>query len=150
MKYMSKKPLLDREIYKKGGTPSKIGAEESNILIFRNMMIEKRDLEIADILWNYFDAVRQHWPDYWNNLGRGQMLSKSNGFRGLMKFLRDAYLFVAEKPGHVPKTTDFLEKVFNRIGTPEGGFDVRMFTAGTSGETALYRFLMEKSGIPKS
>ena len=147
MKYMSKKPLLDREICKKGGKPPKIGADESKILIFRNMMIEERDLEIADIVWNYFDAVRQRWPEYWNNLAEGQMLSKANGFRGLMKFLRDAYLFVASKPGEVPKPADFLEKIFRRINTPESGFDVRTFKPGTSGETALYRFLMDQSGI---
>jgi DGQHR domain-containing protein len=148
MKYISKNPLRDREIYIKGGTPPKVGAAESKTLIFRNMMIEERDLEIADIVWNYFDAVRQRWPDYWNNLAEGQMLNKSNGFRGLMRFLRDAYLFVVEKPGGVPKPSDFLENIFKRINAPEGGFDVRVFKPGTSGETALYRYLKEQSGIP--
>jgi DGQHR domain-containing protein len=145
MKYISKNPLRDREIYKKGAPP-KIGADESKVLIFRNMMIEERDLDIADVIWNYFDAVRRHWPQYWDSPGEGQMLDKSNGFRGLMRFLRDAYLFLA-KPGQVPKAEEFLDKIFKRIEAPADGFDVRTFKPGTSGETALYRFLMEKSGL---
>jgi DGQHR domain-containing protein len=147
MKYISKNPLRDQEIYKRGGTPPKATADELSALIFRNMMIEERDMEIADVIWNYFDAVRQRWPEYWDNLAQGQMLSKANGFRALVKFLRDAYLFVAPKPGAVPKTSDFSEKIFNKVPTPENGFDVREFKPGTSGETTLWRFLKEKSGL---
>jgi DGQHR domain-containing protein len=145
MKYISKNPLRDREIYKKG-VPPKIGADESKVLIFRNMMIEERDAEIADVIWNYFDAVRRHWPQYWDSPGEGQMLDKSNGFRGLMRFLRNAYLFLA-KPGQVPKADDFLSRIFEKIEAPADGFDARTFKPGTSGETSLYRFLMEKSGL---
>ena len=145
MKYISKNPLRDRETYKKG-IPPKIGADESKVLIFRNMMIEERDLDIADVIWNYFDAVRQHWPQYWDSPGEGQMLDKSNGFRGLMRFLRNAYLFIA-KPGQVPKAEDFLDKIFKRIEAPVDGFEARTFKPGTSGETALYRFLSDKSGL---
>jgi len=146
MRYVSKNPNLDRETYRKGGKPPKISDEESETLIFRNMMIAERELDIADVLWNYFDAVRRHWPGFWDDMGRGQMLNKSNGFRGLMRFLRDAYLFLA-KPGQVPKAEAYLERVFDRIQTPEGGFDVRVFKPGTSGEVSLYRFLKEQSGI---
>jgi DGQHR domain-containing protein len=149
MKYISKNPLRDREIYKSGGTPPKASVDELKTLIFRNMMIEERDMEIADVIWNYFDAVRQRWPEYWDNFAQGQMLNKANGFRALMKFLRDAYLFVATEPGAVPKTSDFSEKIFSRIQTPAGGFDVREFKPGTGGETALWRFLKDNSAIPK-
>lgn len=147
MKYISKDPLRDRETYKKG-VPPKIGAAESKVLIFRNMMIEERDADIADVLWNYFDAVRLRWPQYWNYEGNGQMLNKSNGFRGLMRFLKEAYLFLAV-PGEVPTAGEFLERIFQKIDAPADGFDVRTFKPGTSGETELYRFLKEKSGLDK-
>lgn len=146
LKYVSKDPLRDREIYKTGGVPPRAGAQESRALIFRNMMVEERDRDIADVLWNYFDAVRRRWPDSWNNLGRGQMLNKANGFRGLMKFLRDAYLFLTT-PGGVPTAAEFEERIFRRINAPADGFDVRTFKPGTSGEVALYRFLKESSGL---
>ncbi|MGA9938626.1 MAG: hypothetical protein WBP92_10290, partial [Candidatus Acidiferrales bacterium] len=98
------------------------------------------------VLWNYFDAVRRHWPQFWNDSGRGQMLNKSNGFRGLMRFLREAYLFLV-KPGEVPSSDAFLDKIFSRIEAPPEGFDVRAFKPGTSGEVALYQFLKERSGL---
>ena len=50
------------------------------------MMIEEKDVEITDILWNYFDAVRQKWPEAWRATGQGIILNKTNGFRGLMRF----------------------------------------------------------------
>jgi DGQHR domain-containing protein len=144
--YLSSNPNADRETYRQGKTPAKAGAVESRKLIFRNMMIEERDVAITDVLWNYFDAVRLKWPQYWDFEGEGQMLNRSNGFRGLMRFLRSAYNFVAA-PGQVPKTVDFFDRIFKKIDTPEEGFDVRLFKPGTSGETALYRYLLKQSGI---
>lgn len=150
IKYLSKNPPQDREIYRKGSVPPRAGAEEARILIFRNMMIDGRDADIADVIWNYFDAVRTKWPEYWKNLSAGQMLNKSNGFRGLMKFLREAYLFIAKGPGEVPTSAEFFERIFKRINTPEDGFDVRVFKPGTSGETELYKFLKKESGVQVS
>ena len=56
--YLSSNPVRDRDIYIRGKVPNKAEAQESKLLIFRNMMIDKRDMEIVDVLWNYFDAVR--------------------------------------------------------------------------------------------
>ena len=66
------------------------------------MMIDEQDMAIADVLWNYFDAVRLKWPRAWAATGRGQILNKTNGFRGLMRFRRDAYVQVT-RPGLVPE-----------------------------------------------
>lgn len=145
MAYLSTNPQLDRDLYLKGKTPLRVGAEESKTLIFRNMMIDKRDLEIVDIVWNYFAAVRAKWPVAWNATGRGQILNKTNGFRGLMRFLRLAYLHVVA-PGEVPTQQQF-DKVFTRIGMENEEFNSDNFKPGTSGEVSLYRALREKSGI---
>ena len=96
--YLSNNPVQDRDIYIRGKVPDRVDALESEQLIFRNMMIDNRDLEIADVVWNYFDAVRSKWTEAWGNLGRGSMLNKTNGFRGLMRFLRPAYLYLG-RPG---------------------------------------------------
>lgn len=145
MPYLSQNPMKDRDIYLHGNTPPRAGAEESQILIFRNMMIDKRDLEIVDIIWNYFDATRLRWPTAWSATGRGQILNKTNGFKALMRFLKSAYLHLVG-PGEVPKQEQF-KKIFDKIQLSDDEFNSDNFKPGTSGEVALYRTLKEKSGI---
>jgi DGQHR domain-containing protein len=144
MVYISKNPVIDRDLYMRGKTPHKAGAQESQSLIFRNMMIDGRDMAIADVLWNYFDAVRLRWPKAWNATGRGLILNKTNGFRGLMRFLRNAYLHVTG-PGGVPKREEF-EKILQRIKMEDEDFNTDNFKPGTSGEVTLYVELKTKSG----
>ncbi len=147
IRYISKNEMKDRDTYKRGGTPEKASAEELRILVFRNMMIDDRGMEIADILWNYFDAVRDRWSSAWSAGGMGVILNKTNGFRGLMRFLRDAYLYLV-RPGEVP-TKEQFGKVFSRIKLKDDYFNTDNFKPGTSGEVALYHVLVEKSGISK-
>ena len=145
MVYISKNPVIDRDLYMRGKTPQKAGAEESKLLIFRNMMIDGQDMAIADVLWNYFDAVRSRWPKAWGATGRGLVLNKTNGFRGLMRFLRNAYLHLTA-PGAVPKREEF-EKIFQRIKMEDEDFNTDNFKPGTSGEVALYNTLKTKCNI---
>ena len=146
MRYISKNPMSDRDVYLKGGTPSKASTEESKQLIFRNMLIDNRDLEIVDVLWNYFHAVRARWPVAWDSSERGDMLNKTNGFRALMRFLGPAYLSIARKIGEVPSKTQF-EKLFAEIQMTDADFNIERYVPGTSGEAALFKAFKEKSGL---
>jgi DGQHR domain-containing protein len=146
MRYISKNPMSDRDVYLKGGTPLKASTEESKQLIFRNMLIENRDLEIVDVLWNYFHAVRARWSVAWDSSERGDMLSKTNGFRALMRFLGPAYLSIARKIGEVPSKTQF-EKLFAEIQMTDADFNIERYVPGTSGEAALFKAFKEKSGL---
>lgn len=143
--YVSDDPVRDRDLYMRGKTPARAGAKESQTLIFRNMMIDERDLEIVDIIWNYFDAVKQKWPLAWSATGRGQMLNKTNGFRASMRFLKMAYLHLVD-PGEVP-TREQFESVFARIDMADAEFNTDNFKPGTSGEVSLYNRFREKSEI---
>lgn len=145
MQYVSTKPMLDRDLYMRGKVPIKAGVQESKALIFRNMLIDKRDMEIADVLWNFFDAVRSRWPTAWNYTGTGLILNRTNGFRGLMRFLRPAYLSLVA-PGEVPRREQF-EKTFGRIKMKDEDFTTDNFKPGTSGEVALYNMLVTESRV---
>jgi DGQHR domain-containing protein len=145
MDYISLNPVHDRDLYIRGSTPIKASAGESKRLIFRNMMIDKRDMEIADVVGNYFGAVLSKWPTAWNSMGAGLILNKTNGFRGLMRFLRPVYLYLVG-PGDVPSREQF-EKVFARIQINDDEFTTDNFKPGTSGEVALYNMLRQKCGI---
>jgi len=146
MRYISRNPMKDRDIYLRGNTPPKASTEESKALIFRNMLIDDRDLEIVDVLWNYFAAVSARWPTAWNSLQRGDMLNKTNGFRALMRFLGPAYLSIVKKIGEVPNQTQF-DQLLGRIQLTDADFNIEQFKPGTSGEAALFKALKEKSGL---
>jgi DGQHR domain-containing protein len=146
MRYLSRNPMKDRDDYLRGKTPVKAGTEESKLLIFRNMLIDNRDLEIVDVLWDYFNAVRTRWPVAWISSERGDMLSKTNGFRALMRFLGPAYLSITKKIGEVPSKDQF-KKLFERIRMTDADFNIEQYVPGTSGEAALFRAFKEKSGL---
>lgn len=145
--YITNNALEDRDTYLRNKVPKKANASELHKLIFRNMFIEGKDLEIADILWNYFDAVKQRWPEAWNASGNGVMLNKTNGFKALMRFLRPIYLYL-NAPGMVTGTSRFLE-VLNKMRLSDNDFIVDRFKPGTSGESELYRALLAESGVEK-
>jgi len=146
--YISVNPVQDRDQYIRGKTPTKAGAQESKRLIFRNMMIDKRDMEIVDVVWNYFDSVRSRWSKAWSSTGSGLILNRTNGFRALMRFLRPAYLYLVG-PGQVPSREDF-DKIFKRVQMSDDDFTTENFLPGTSGEVALYHELRGRCGIPLS
>jgi DGQHR domain-containing protein len=143
--YISTDPIHDRDLYIRGRSLGKASAQESKLLIFRNMMIDGRDLEIGDVIWNYFDAVKSRWPAAWDATGQGFMLNRTNGFRALMRFLRPAYLYLVG-PGEVPTREDF-GKVFARIQMNSDDFTTDNFEPGTGGEAALYNVLRAKCPI---
>ena len=145
MRYISKTELKDRDIYMRGGVPKKANADELKTLIFRNMMIEEKDYKIADIIWNYFDAVKEKWPEAWDATGKGLILNKTNGFRGLMRFLKDAYLHITS-PGSVPSKDEFFE-IFKKVEFDDNYFTTDNFKPGSSGESVLYSELKSHSNI---
>jgi hypothetical protein len=109
------------------------------------MMIDKHDLQISDVLWNYFDAVRAKWPTAWASTGTGLILNRTSGFKALMRFLRPAYLRVV-RPGEVATRAQF-DSVFQHIHMGDSDFNTDNYKPGTSGETALYYALKTASGV---
>ena len=126
-------------------TPREVEQRELETLIFRNMFIQSKDLEITDVLWNYFEAVKRRWPIAWDSTAKGKILNKTNGFKALMRFLRKVYLHICG-PGEVPSTDAFSE-IFKRITLEDNDFSIENFKPGTSGESSLYQSLLSKSGI---
>jgi hypothetical protein len=138
--FLTKDKIIDRDIYLRGGVPEKANNEESQKLIFKNLMIDDQDLKIADIIWNYFDAVRVKWPEAWSSDGQGIMLNKTNGFKALMRFLREVYPYITGI-GKVPTKTEFSEIIFSKIDLEDKDFTVERFKPGSSGESELYHTL---------
>ena len=140
--YVSADPMKDRDLFLRGKQPPRAGARELEAQIFRNLFLDGRDLDIAEVLWRYFTAAKERWPLAWESTERGLMLNRTNGFKGLMRFLRPVYLRVTE-PGGLPSTDTFAE-IFARIRLADVDFHIDNFKPGTSGESKMFRVLLEQ------
>lgn len=132
--------MKDRDSLKRGRKLEHIESPLVEKLIFRNMFIDKRDVEIAKVLFNYFGAVSEVWHDAWFTEERGKILSRSTGFAALMRFLRDFYVSF-NKPSEIISQKSFLE-IFSQIEMREDDFNPQNFPPGKVGETKLYKELL--------
>lgn len=136
--YMTGDARGDRDRLLRGVKIPELYGEELYKMPFRNLFLNGHDIEIAKIVNHYFLAVKQRWPEAWDERGRGYLLNRTNGFRALMRFLRTAYLKVAE-PGDVPSQVRFHERVLASIPLKDGDFTIENFPPGASGEAKLLR-----------
>lgn len=145
LNYVSANAKHDRNLYLKNKRPPPMQRDQLQQYIFANMFIEEKDLEITDVLWNYFSAVNERWTKAWNYRGTGLMLSKTNGFKALMRYLPKIYLKLGQ-PGDVPTKDDFLN-LLNKIDIENDDFTTDNFKPGSGGESRLYRSLTNGSVV---
>jgi len=138
---ISDDPIDDRDRLKRGKKLDKASGKDVGRLIFRNLFINEEDAKIARILWNYFKAVAERWPEAWNSAEQGNILPRTNGFRGLMRFLVPVYNSF-DRPGGIVKKEEF-RSILDRSGLKDADFTREKYIPGTSGQTALYNDLKQ-------
>lgn len=141
MKYLSKNPQVDRDLYIRKKKVPEAKGKELDSLIFRSFMIKEKDFELTDILWFYFSAIAKRWPSAWNSEDKGVMLRRTNGFMALMRYLKHCYLHIGK---NVPVEEDFT-RIFNEIYLEDSHFTTDNYKPGSSGESGLYKKLLEVS-----
>lgn len=146
--FISRKPEQDRYEMARG-KKIKWNDQEYRVTPFRGYWLSNRDMDIAQILMNYFAAVEQKWPDAWRTREKGHILPRTNGFRALMKLLSPIYLklrpkFDPEMP--VPKKGDFF-RLIDKSHLEWDDFTVDNYIPGSSGETNLFKQLKEQIGV---
>lgn len=134
--------MKDRDSLKRGKKLEHIEPPLIEKLIFRNMFIDKKDVEIAKVIFNYFSAVAEVWHDAWFTEERGKILSRSTGFAALMRFLRDLYVSF-ERPGEIISRKSF-RTIFSKMEIDEDDFKPLNFQPGQVGETKLYKELIRQ------
>lgn len=139
LRHISKDPMQDRDIGRRTGIFPARGSEDFEKRIFYPFFQSGRDAEILKTLLNYFGAVAERWPLAWSFTGKGAVLPKTNGFDGLIRFLRDAYLFVTTDPRVVTKG-EFLS-ILERVELSDNEITVERFKPGSSGASELYKVL---------
>lgn len=147
IEFISKDPMDDRNIYKKGKTPSKYFGEDLQKRPLRNLFIEEQDATIARIIWNYFDAVQSKWPNAWWKVEKEMVLNKSTGFLSFMRYFRDAYVKYGNIGFEVP--SDYYIDLFDRTTLKEGDFNRSNFLPGSGGQSKLYKQLVDETGLAK-
>lgn len=140
--YLTSNKVVDRDLYLRGKKPSKANSDQLKKFIFRNMFIDEQDIEIADIVLHFFEAIQERWPEAWQLGGEGWMLNKTNGFKAVMRLLRPTYLYLAS-PGEVPTKEAFLG-LLEKSKLQDRDFSVDRFKPGTSGETLLFTTLVSE------
>lgn len=140
VKYISDDPRVDRDKIIRKEPLTRAEANEDRRLIFRNLFIDGKDIDIIKNVSGYLEAVRDRWPNSWGFRGTGQMLNRTNGFRALMRAMRYFYLRRGA-PGDVVSREDFLAEL-NAVGIDDGQFSTEAFPPGSAGEARLYRTLV--------
>jgi DGQHR domain-containing protein len=150
LKYITIDAQSDRNFYKKNKENNSklplVSENELNKLFLRNMFImDENDIEIAQLIWNYFYAVENKWPNAWNSGSDANLLNKSTGFVALMRFFKDAYLSF-NRIGAVIGKEEFIA-IFANITIQEDEFTKEIYIPGSSGQGLLYRDLLQQSGL---
>jgi DGQHR domain-containing protein len=141
--YISRDVVADRDAAKRGRAFPKVEDRHAEQLILREFFTSNQDDVIADLLWNYFDAVREKWPEAWSKTGQGWVLNKTAGYSGLMRFFKPCYLGLKKRKSSITKT-EFLS-VFQPMKITDNNFRSENIRPGTSGEKYVYELLLEHS-----
>jgi DGQHR domain-containing protein len=143
VKFISNDPFKDRNDLLEGKKPKRADAEEMTKTPFRNLFLDKKDLDIAEILMNYFNAVQKRWPKSWSDVSvSGNLLPKSNAFKALMRFLKDDICpnIPGISTGKIPLTKEFA-KFFADVELNDSDFTTHNFAPGSGGQSVFLQML---------
>lgn len=142
---ITKDPMGDRDRIQRGEKLERAEGRDARRLIFRDFFIDDADGHIAKVIWNFFSAVETRWYDAWTTVERGNIINRSTGYRALVRFMRDIYVYLKKD---VPKKSEF-SRVLDSVPLSDGDFTPEKFKPGSSGESALRRMLLQGADIPE-
>jgi DGQHR domain-containing protein len=125
--------MVDRDRIKKGLPIERFSNEKELGLIFRGFFADNQDDVILKIMLNYFEAVRDTFPNEWRNLENP--LSKTIGYIALMNLLKELGK-IGLSQGTLSRNF-FLDKLSNAKGKITFSFDE--YPASGAGATNLAR-----------
>lgn len=145
LKHITSSPLEDRDILKRTdfwGNRQKLTYTDKELKTYclRALFVEdETDVKIAQVVLNYFSAVRKRWPESWNNVENNNILNKTTGFIAFMKLFKDIYTYIDRE---IPSIEDFYS-MFELVPIKDGDFTREDYPSGGSGENKLYKNIKE-------
>lgn len=143
VKFISPDPVQDRNDLLANRKLRMATESELRKYPFRNMFISEKEIDIAEILYNYFKAIEKKWPDSWSAVDRvGNLLPRSNAFKAFMIYLReDVYPgLVRGSYGKIPSISDF-SAALEHIELQDEDFTTRNFAPGSGGQATFLKIL---------
>lgn len=133
---ISDDPDRDRDLIKKGQFVECSSASRERGAVFCKYFINEEDEIIAKILGNYFNAVRDVFPDEWNTYDNP--LSKTIGYGALMRLLKTDIFPIGEQEKDL--SSAFFKEYIRRL-KGNINFTFQEFAPAGSGESKLYEAL---------
>lgn len=141
--YISANPDADRDLLKRGKPIEPTPPGRKARLMFREMFRARKDAEIADVVWDYFAGVAERWPDAWDSQESGNILNRTTGFTGLMRFLGPLYRHL----GYEGFSADAVLSVLKKAKITDSQFTREKYLPGSTGAADLYKDLCSKTKI---
>ena len=147
---ISKNPEKDRDILNRKYLFQKGNLEvyselEKEKYIFRDFFETEKDGEMLDVIWNYFAAIKNKWPEAWENVDNS-LLPKNNCFRAFIRFLKDNYNNLTNiKNKGIPSVDEFTV-LFEGLEIKDEDFNSNndIFPRGDGGMSKFYKYLSGK------
>ncbi|WP_386819793.1 DGQHR domain-containing protein [Luteolibacter algae] len=114
--------------------------------IFLNYYRDDDFASIFLIVSNYFQAVANKWPNAWSDPKEGQILSRTTGYNALIRFLKDAYVFIVDDEPRVVAVQEF-DEIFDKVSIGEDELNKNVYVPGNTGQGLLYAAL-KSEGLP--
>lgn len=143
VKFISPDPVQDRNDLLANRKLKTVNELELSKFPFRNMFIEDKEVDIAEIIYNYFSAIEMKWPESWKAIDRvGNLLPRSNAFKAFMIYLReDLYPELARDDyGRIPTVREFVHHL-KHIELKDEDFTIRNFAPGSGGQSTFLKML---------
>ena len=141
MRYISDDPKGDRDRLLRRRDLEPATGDDLIRFPFRNFFVEERDVQIVEVLFNYFNSIKATWPIAWSNPDRGNMLNRTNGFRAFMRLYSHLCRISNTRTGAVPSA--FIEEFLTKVKLEDRDFNTENFKPGTSGESTLLGVLRD-------
>ena len=141
LEHITPSPDKDRDQLLRGFRLPTPSADEARRHVLRPWFVDGNDDAIFETVRDYFEAVRERWPNAWNARGQGYILPRTNGYSALMRFFRDAVLFWGAPSEPVSK--DKFLQLFKKVSLKDDDLTTVNFEPGMGGEARLYRTIRD-------
>jgi DGQHR domain-containing protein len=152
LKLVSREPMIDKDLIKRKKQPARASALDQRRLLFRNLFLDNNDAQITLVLWEYFRAVKERWPNAWIDRSKGAILGRTTGFAALMRLLPDIVVRITASPldkdSSVIDKDEFLD-ILKLVEIDEDTFTSANYLPGSAGEGKLLSSMLNFIEIKK-